>query len=136
MKHPAKQNYLLGICCLLAALLQIWFAFSLDGSEFSGGRLTGPILNLADYGGYLFLLSAVLAFFLLRVSSIMALTAALLCMPLYLYFIAPGVFRKLFPGEYSIPITSVFTWSFPALAGVGSLAVAGFVSVYFFKKRS
>lgn len=100
------------------------------------GWLTGPILNLSDCGGYLFLLSALLAFFLLRVSSTMTLTAALLCMPLYLYFIAPGIFRKLFPGEYSIPITSAFTWSFPALAGLGSLAVAGFISVYFFKKKS
>ena len=136
MNKPAKQNYLLGGSCLVSALLQIWFSSPLDGSEFSGGWLTGPILNLSDYGGYLFLLSAVLAFFLLRVSSIMALTSALLCMPLYLYFIAPGVFRKHFPGEYSIPIPSVFTWSLPALAGVGSLATAGFVSVYFFKKRS
>lgn len=80
------------------------------------------------------LLAAILAFFPLRASSIMTLIAGLLCLPLYLYFIAPGVFRKLFPGEYSVPIASVFTWSLPALAGVSSLAVTGFVSVYFLKK--
>lgn len=98
MKKPVKQNYLLGVSCLVAALLQIWFSSPLDGSEFSGGRLTGPILNSSDYGTYLFLLTAILALFLFRVSSRLAIAAGLLCLPLCFYTIAPGVFHLVLPG--------------------------------------
>jgi len=136
LNKPTKQNYLLGASCLLAALLQLWFAFPLDGSEFSGGRVTGPILNLSDYGGYVFLIAAVLALFLPRLASVMALAAVLLCLPLYLYSIAPGIFRQLFPGEYKMPIASSFTWSPRALAGIASVAVVVCIAVYCFKKSS
>ena len=132
LNKPTKQNYLLGASCLLAALLQLWFAFPLDGSEFSGGRLTGPILNLSDYGGYVFLIAAVLALFLPRLASVMALAAVLLCLPLYLYSITPGIFRQLFPGEYKMPIASSFTWNALALAGIASVAVVVCIAVYCF----
>jgi hypothetical protein len=135
MKKPAKQNYLLGASCLLAAVLQVWFSLPLDGSEFSGGRLTGPILNSSDYGGYLFLATAVLALFLLRASSTMAIASGFLCLPLYLYAIAPEIFRRAFPGDYKDPLVSTFMWSPLAVAGICSVALAIFIAVYSFKEK-
>ena len=98
--------------------------------------MTGPILNLSDYGGYVFLIAAVLALFLPRLASVMALAAGLLCLPLYLYSIVPGIFRQLFPGEYKMPIASTFTWNALALAGIASVAVVVCIAVYCFKKSS
>lgn len=98
--------------------------------------MTGPILNLADYGGYLFLLTAVLALFLLRVSAVMAIAAGLLSLPLYLYAIAPGIFRRGFPGDYKEPFVSTFIWSPLAVAGVCSVALAILIAVYSFKKSN
>jgi hypothetical protein len=56
-----------------------------------------PHFDLSDFGGYLLLVTAVLAFFLGRLSSIVTLAAGLLCLPLYLYAIAPGIFPRVFP---------------------------------------
>ena len=66
--------------------------------------MTGPKLNLADYGGYLFLLTAVLALFLLRVSAVMAIAAGLLSLPLYLYAIAPEFFGGVSPVTTKSPL--------------------------------
>jgi hypothetical protein len=120
----------------IAGLSQIWIAFPLDGSEFSGGRVTGPILNLSGYGGYLFLLTAVLALFLLRISSAVAVAAGLPCLPLYLYTIAPGTFRRVFRGDYKEQFVSTFIWSLPAFTGVCSVALVIAVAVYSFKKSA
>lgn len=98
--------------------------------------MTGPILSLSEYGGYLFLLTAVLALFLLRASSAMAIASGLLCLPLYLYAIAPGIFRSAFPGDYKQQFVSTFMWSPLAVAGVCSVAVAIIIAVYSFKKSA
>jgi hypothetical protein len=60
-----------------------------EGSEFSGGSLTGPLLSMADTGALGLVLAAVCSFVLRRVGAGLGIASSLLCLPLYLFFLAP-----------------------------------------------
>jgi hypothetical protein len=92
----------------------------LEGTEFSEGVLTGRILWLHDMALLLYLASAGLAFVDRRFAGPVALLGCLLSLPLYLYEIAAGPFRALFPGEYSVPLSRSFVWDTRA---IGSMAL-------------
>lgn len=100
-----------------------------DGSEFIGGRVTGPIFTLFESGLLIFVLGAVVTFIYRRVAAVMGIAACLLCFPLYLYFLAPGPFRSVFRGTYSVPLESNFVFDKGTIAGMLTLAVAVFISV-------
>ena len=116
---------------ILLALFVIAAAFNFktgagfDGTEFAGGRITGPILTMSDFGFLFFLVAAIGVWFLPRVASIFGLLAALLSAPLVAYIVAPGPFRRVFPGEYSVPLQSSFHWN-----GWGIACGATFVAAY------
>src|SRR5713101_6278311 len=98
MKHN-KQNLWRATMCLLCAVFT-WSMFGpLEGTEFSGGSITGPLLHLYDVGTLLFVLALILTFVRLRLAALIGVTASLLCLPIYLYFTAPGPFRRVFRGE-------------------------------------
>jgi hypothetical protein len=91
------------------------FVFVFAGTEASGGWLTGPIEDLYDLGFLLFVLALLAPFFYRRVAAALVLAASLLCLPLYLYFIAPGFFRHVFRNaEYEEPLRASFVWSKPS----------------------
>jgi hypothetical protein len=69
----------------------------------------------------------ILTFFYRRLAAVIALTASVLCLPLYLYFPALGPFRRVFKGEYSVPMHTNFVWDNWAIAGITGLVVAIFV---------
>ncbi len=96
----------------------------IGASEFSGGRVTAPLFAMADIGSFLFIPAIILTFFYRRIAAGIALMAALLCQPLYLYFMAPGPFRWVFKGEYSVPLRANFVWNNWAIAGIASLLFA------------
>jgi hypothetical protein len=50
--------------------------------------------------------------------------AVLSLKPLYLYFTAPGPFRRVFGGEYSVPLQANFVWDRSAIVGVLAVTVA------------
>jgi hypothetical protein len=81
-----------------------------DGSEFVSGTQTGPILRMCDFSLIVFAVALVLAYPFPRVASVLALLASLLSLPFMLYFIAPGPYRAVFRGEYSVPLQSNFSW--------------------------
>src|SRR5215469_5663737 len=95
----------------LAGWLTLRIFQAVDGSEFSGGRITGPIGTMYEVAIVGFLVGIVFAYPFPRVASAIALLASLLSLPLLLYFIAPGPFRAVFRGEYSVPLQSNFVWS-------------------------
>jgi hypothetical protein len=68
----------------------------LDGTEFSGGWLTGALLSMADNAIILFILALVLTFFFPRVAAAIGLLSSLLCVPLCCFFIAPVPFAQVF----------------------------------------
>jgi len=113
------------LLCVGVAWIQ---ADRIDGSEFIGGRVTGPIFTLFESGILIFVLAIILTLIYRRIAALMGIAACLLCFPLYLYFLAPGPFRSVFRGIYSVPLPSNFVWDNWTIAGILTLAFAVFVS--------
>ena len=130
MKKDEKAKLTQAAACLLSAVLVWRYGFDLEGSEFSGGWLTGPLLNMEDVGSLLFILALLLTFFYRRIAAATTLIACLLCFPLYLYFTAPGLFRWIFSrAEWSVPLHASFVWNKRSILGIVVMAIAAFVSV-------
>jgi hypothetical protein len=129
MKNDLKANIWLSSACLLCAILAWRYRSELEGTEFSGGRLTGPLLDMKDLGTLLLILAVILTFFYRRIGAAIGLLGSLLCLPLYLYFLAPGPFRWVFRGEYSVPAPSNFVWNIWGIAGVFALALTAGLSI-------
>jgi hypothetical protein len=119
----------------LVCTFVLWLQLDdLNGSEFSGGRLTGPLLKMADLGFLLFLLALILAFFFRRTAATIAIAAALLCLPFYLFFLVPGPYLWIFKGEYSDPLYRPFHWDNRAVIGVFSLLLVAILSLRSYSK--
>lgn len=129
MKKPGKKELLQAASFVLCLAVSWAQADRVDGSEFIGGLVTGPIFRLFESGLLVFVLAMILTFMYRRVAAVMGIAACLLCLPLYLYFTAPGPFRFVFRGTYSVPLQSNFVWDKGMIAGLLTLAVAVLVSV-------
>jgi hypothetical protein len=127
MKKPGKSE-LLQAAVFLLCLVVAWINLDYFGAP-DGGRITGPIYSLCDDGWVVFSLAVLLTFFVSRVAAALALAATLLCLPLYLYVLAPGPVRFIFPGPWKSPLRAVFVWDSWAITGIFSLAAAVFVIV-------
>jgi hypothetical protein len=116
---------------VLAAALG-WERFSgLDGTEFSGGWLTGPML-IVHFGGTLLMTFALpVAFAYPRVAAAMMLAAVLFCLPLHLYFLVPGAF---FASYASVPVDSFFRFVDMDFCSIVALAAATLVAVLLLRK--
>jgi hypothetical protein len=121
---PALRGPTLGICNRS------------EGTEFSGGWLTGPLLHMKDIGTLLFIAALLFTFFYRRVAGLIMVVASMLCLPLYLYFTAPGPFRWVFRGEYSVPAPASFVWSTWGMVGILGLAIAACLGVRSLLERS
>jgi hypothetical protein len=125
MKLGSKKLWLAASCLLcLAVAWRYGFVFVFAGTEASGGWLTSPIENLYDIGFLLFVLALLVTFFYRRVAAVLAITASLLCWPLYLYFSAPTLFRHVFRNAENEDFRASFVWSKPVIVGVLALAFA------------
>jgi len=131
MKKPDMWQIRQPFAHILCLALVIRITWGLDGSEFSGGFLTGPLLSMADFGIVLFVLALVASFLIPRVSAAVGLAAALLCIPLYLFFLAPIPFSNIFaPGhEFSVQPTPGFHWGKWTVAGLLALSLTSVLCV-------
>lgn len=129
MLRSRKPEILQALSCLLCLAVGWPQVDGARASEFIGGAVTGPWFEMAEYGIVLFLLAAILTIFYRRVATAMAVLATLLFMPFYLYFLAPGPLRRVFRGEYSVPLPTPFAWNTWAMVGVLSLVLTIFVSL-------
>ncbi len=115
-------------------LLAFWLVLRdinvVDGTEFIGGSVTGPILTMSEFAIIIFVAGIVLVFPFPRVASVIGLLASLLTVPFLLYFIAPGPVRAVFRGEYSVPIQSNFVWSRWSLEPAIAILIVITISVW------
>jgi hypothetical protein len=132
----ATRRLLMAFSCLLCLVVIREGPFlGLEGTEFSGGALTGPLLNMYFVGLLLFALALLLAFFLPRISAVIAVFACLLAFPLDLYFIAPNIFRRLFTKMiWEGPPVRNFVWNWHAILGVVTIAFT--VSISYWNVRT
>lgn len=127
LKHKLSQ----AVAYLLCACLAIQERYDLSGSEFSGGWLTGKLLDVSFAGALFFVAASLLAFLLPRVASVTALAASLLSFPLYSYFVAPGFFRWMFKGsEWSEPLRSFLVVDRWALENLLAIVLSIVISIY------
>jgi Na+(H+)/acetate symporter ActP len=84
---------------------------------------------MKDVGAFIFIPALLLTFVYRRIAAAIAIAASLLCLPLYLYFVAPGPFRWVFRGEYSIPLHANFVWNSQAVVAIVALVMAVFFGV-------
>ena len=136
MKKPEKQQLWLAISFLACVILALCNTNGLEGTEFSGGWLTGPLLSMTDIGTVLFLIALIVTFLYPRVAGVIGLASSLLCLPLYLYFIAPATFNQIFGlgHEFKIRPTGGIHWDGWALAGVLTLAATAYFCLLGFAK--
>lgn len=128
MNRDLTQKLAQAAACLLCAIMVWNYGIGLEGTEFSGGRVTGPLLDLYDIGSILFILAVLITFFLRRIAAAITILATLLCVPLYLYFTAPGLFRRIFRGPWAEPLQTNFVWNRWAIMGIIILSIAASVA--------
>ena len=129
-----KEKMLQALACLTCTVVLWVHLDDFGASEFSGGRLTGPLFKMADISSVLFLVALLLTFFLRRIAASIALAATLLCLPFYLYILMPGVYRWIFKGEYSVPLNRPFHWDNWAVVGMISLLFVVILSLRSYSK--
>ncbi len=130
MKKPSKQQLSLAARCLVCIVVG-WFAtFGLEG-EFTGGWLTGPLFWANDFGFGLFALAFVVTFLYPRIASAIAIVSAILCLPLYLYLVAPVPFSDIFAfgHPFSIRPSDGVHWISWATAGILALTINVYVCI-------
>jgi hypothetical protein len=103
------------------------FAGVFEGSEFGGGSVTRPLLNTYELSLLLFAIAAVLTFSRRRLAAAIGTLASVLALPLYAYVTAPGPFRALIGGVYSVPYRSRFEWNALAVAGLAVTAMGLYI---------
>ena len=128
MSLPRRQLWL-AVSCLGGAALTLQNAVGLEGTEFSGGWLTGRLLAMADVGAVLFVLALIATFPFPRIAAGVGLASSLLCLPLHLYLVAPAPFAAIFGfgHEFKVRPGAGFHWDPWAIAGLFMLAVATYV---------
>ena len=130
MEKHSEQKLWQATACLVC-LGVLWIHFNEFGaSEFRGGRLTGKLFTMADVSCLLFFMALLSTILFPRVAAAISLAATLLCLPFYLYILMPGPYRRIFRGEYSVPLQRPFVWDNWAVAGVLSLVIAASLSLH------
>ena len=109
---------------IFAALFTLRATDVVQGSEFSGGRVTGPVLRMSECAVVIFAVAAIVAFMRLRVAAVMTFVASSLALPFLICILAPGPFRDIFPGHYSVPLQTNFAWQAQSAIALLTLLVA------------
>jgi hypothetical protein len=133
MQKLRMQKLFQAVSCYLGIYATYHMSIGLEGSEFSGGRVTGPLLNMNDTAALLFAVAMILTIWWPRVAAAIALLSSLLYLPICVYFTMPGPFRWVFRGEYSVYEPRNFVFCPPAVAGLLIAAATAVVYVRTFK---
>ena len=115
----------------VAGGLGFTLAMNLLDTEAGGGRLTGPLVRMCLCGSLVLLLCAALSFTRRGIVAVLTLAAALLCLPLFLYRIAPSLLTRLTDAPASVVPSQTVTLDPVALAGLVTLGLLALLLVGF-----
>ena len=127
--RPPKQPSWLAVSCLACVVVVLRNTSRFEGTEFSGGWLTGPLLSMANIGAVLFVLALIVTFRAPHMAEVLGLASSLLCLPLYLYVVAPVPFTEIFGfgHQFKAQPSGGFHWEPWAIGGVLTLAVTTYL---------
>src|ERR1700691_274936 len=131
MKKPEMQQVWQAISCFLCFLFALKITDGLDGTEFIGGWLTGPLLSMADIGILFFVLAFLVSFLYPRIAAGVGLASSLLCLPLFLFFIAPVPFSQVFGfgHQFKVQPSPGYHWENWTAAGLHTRAITSVLCV-------
>lgn len=133
LKKPSLGQAIQAAAFLFCAALALRITSGVDGTEFSGGWLTGPLLSMTEIGIDLFVVALVLTILIPRVAAVIGLLSSALCLPLYCFFIAPVPFAQVFaPGhEFKVqPAAGIHWHPWPVAASLVAI-----ITVYVCSRR-
>ncbi len=121
MRHTWVNTVMRTIVALVAGAIGFTVAMNLLDTEAGGGGLTGPLIRLCLAASVVLVVCGLLAFARRRIVSVVGIAAAAMCLPLFVYRIAPNL----------------LAWATDASASVGAaqapgsdpLAIGGVVAV-------
>jgi hypothetical protein len=128
-KPDIQQVYQAG-SFLLCIILAMQIESGLEG-EFRGGWLTGPLLSMEDIGTALFMVALAMTFVFPRVAAAIGCASSVLCLPLYVFLIAPVPFAAIFASghQFKVRQTSGIHWHRWPVTGLLVLAVTFYVCI-------
>jgi hypothetical protein len=129
MKQRIKDNLRAAAVALICVLVLDKYGTPLEASEFRGARVTGILLDFYEIGLILFVVGLFLPFVWRRVAAASGLVAAFFCLPVFLYATFPALFRRLFPGEYKVPLQPGFVPDKWTIIGIVVIGLASFLNV-------
>lgn len=115
--------------CVACALITWRFSDLLGPTEFSDGRVTGPLLTIHSFSPSIFVIAAGTVFRSARAAAALALIGCALALPLYVYMTVPGTYRSLAGGVYSVPLMRAVLRNSWAVAGTIAVAAAIYLSL-------
>jgi hypothetical protein len=134
MRKISRSRWFQAVACL-GSLPLLWSHLdSIGASEFRGGRVTGILFRLANAASALFILALLMTFLKPRLGAVLGILGSLLGLPLYLYIVVPGSFRRMFPGEYSVPLDRAFVWNVWAFTGIVIAGITAFACLRNFRE--
>ena len=127
--RPQKQQSWLALSCFACVVVVLRNTSRFEGTEFSGGWLTGPLLSMANIGAVLFVLALIVTFLAPYIAGVLGLASSLLCLPLYLYLVAPVPFTEIFGfgHQFKAQPSGGSHWEPWAIGGVLTLAGTTYV---------
>lgn len=128
MLRPRIASTIRFASALATGAMGFTVAMNLLDTEAGGGRLTGPLIKLCLAASVTLVGCAVLVFTRRRIVSLVAVIAALCCLPLFVYRIAPSAMGWL--SEAPSSVTSAQTLNPDPLAIVGVLSMLVLWTVY------
>jgi len=130
MSKPSKQQLLLALCCFVCIVIGCCATLGLEG-EFTGGWLTGPLFWANDIGTDLFAFAFIVAFLYPRIAGAISLASSALCLPLFLYLVAPVPFSHLFAfgHPFSVRPSDGIHWGTWPIAGALAIAANVYVCI-------
>jgi hypothetical protein len=131
VRKPDAGQVFQAISFLICACLAFQITSGLDGTEFSGGRLTGPLLSMANGGTVLFAFALLVTFLLPRIAAGIGLVSSLLSVPLCAFLIAPVPFAQVFDHghEFKFQPTPGFHWQSWPVATLFAVALACYLCI-------
>jgi hypothetical protein len=117
------------LCLVLCGAVALVNYLDLADTELGGGALTGPLLDIELSGALLFILCGLAAWKFSAIARYLSIAATLLCLPLYIFLIAPHAVLWM---SSSVPSVAypIFIFNTEAIAGLAMILLAGLLQFW------